>query len=154
MTVLYLLDADRTSVAYPVVGRVVPVGRDPTNRIVLTDRSVSRFQFLLCRTGSDYLIQDAGSRYGTYLNRRRLTGPVVLRRGSWIEAGDVHLLYWDSPEGPLSDVDSLVGKLAPPAKARACPAAAPSWRERSFRFRIWWRLSPRSLGFGWNIRRR
>ncbi len=150
VAVLYLLDAGRRRSAYPVAGRVVPVGRDPANGIVLADPTVSRFQFLLCRAGSRYVIQDAGSRYGTFVNGKRLTGPVALRRGSCIGAGGVRMLYWDEPWTLCAGADESKSR----SNSSAREGLSPAWRRRSFAFRVWWRMSHRSLAFGWKVRRR
>jgi pSer/pThr/pTyr-binding forkhead associated (FHA) protein len=98
MSVLYILDPPRMSAALSLVDRVVSVGRDPDNGLVLADPSVSRFHFILYRHGSDYLIEDAGSRYGAFINGRRLTHRAVLHSGSCIAAGTRHLLYRGNQE--------------------------------------------------------
>ncbi len=132
MPLLYVLDRRRPSAVHALLDTVVSVGRDPANRVVLTDPSVSRFHFVLFQCGSDYLIRDAGSRYGTFLNGRRLSGDVLLRSGSSIAAGTRRLLYCGT--------DSA-GPTPPRGK-------------QSVRVGIWWRLSCSRLAFGWKIRRR
>ena len=155
MPLLYLFDACRRSIAYPIMDTIVPVGRDPANRIVLTDRSVSRFHFRLYQSGSEYLIQDVGSRFGTFINGKRLTSPAVLRPGNWIRVGNYRLFYWDNREScPLENVDrSGKGAVSKSNGQESLPHSS-SKRERSFRIRFWWRLSRRWIGFGWKIRRR
>ena len=155
MPLLYLFDAYRGSTAYPIMDDIVPVGRDPANRIVLTDRSVSRFHFRLYRVGSDYLIRDVGSRFGTFINGKRLTSPAVLRPGSWIRVGNYRLLYWDDRElCPLAKVDQFGNGVVPRAAENDSPPDSSSKRERNCRIRIWWRFSRHWIGFGWKIRRK
>jgi adenylate cyclase len=154
MAVLYLFRAGQRSAAFLLGGRVVPVGRDPANRIVLADPTVSRFQFLLSRSGSRYIVEDAGSRWGTFINGKRVTGPVMLRRGSWIGAGCLRLLYWDEPWPSGTDADVAASRTDPLTGDGSAPALQRRRRLRSFAFRVWWRLSHRSLAFGWKVRRR
>ena len=155
MPQLCLVDARGEEHAYPIVDEVVPVGRDPSNRIVLTDRSVSRFHFLLRRIGSEYLIQDVGSRYGTFVNGRRLTHSVMLRSGNWIEVGHHRINYWKAAVPyRLPNLDD--GAREPHARALQPKASAPliSRRKRIFRIRFWWRLSSQWLAFGWKTCRK
>jgi pSer/pThr/pTyr-binding forkhead associated (FHA) protein len=137
------------------VDKVVPVGRHPGNHIVLTDPSVSRFHFLLRRLGSEYLIQDVGSRYGTFVNGRRLVGWVMLRSGNWIEVGSHRILYSKTAiPYRLSSLDEVVEKFDARALELGRPASLTSRRKRTFRIRFWWRLSSRWLAFGWRTCRK
>ena len=150
MPQLCLFDARGEEHAYPIVDDVVPVGRDPSNRIVLTDRSVSRFHFLLRRFGSGYLIEDVGSRYGTFVNGRRLTHAVMLRSGNWIEVGHHRIKYWTAVVPyRLLNPDDIIEKLHSPGLNRESPAPLISRRKRTFRIRFWWRLSSQWFAFGW-----
>jgi putative peptide zinc metalloprotease protein len=81
-------------------GTLVPVldeltiGRAPGNALQLADASVSRHHAEI-RPGRDSagtpLLQDAGSRYGTWLDGRRVEGSLPLRDGSRIRIGDQEL---------------------------------------------------------------
>jgi hypothetical protein len=152
MPQLCLVDARGEGHAYPIVDDVVAVGRDPSNRIVLTDRSVSRFHFLLRRFGSNYLIQDVASRYGTFVNGRRLTHAVMLRSGNWIEVGN-HRIEYCKAAVPyrLANPDVIIDSRA---LGRERPAPLISRRKRVFRIRFWWRLSSQWLAFGWKTCRK
>jgi hypothetical protein len=155
MPQLCFVDAGGDGHAYPILDDVVPVGRDRSNRIVLTDRSVSRFHFLVRRIGSAYLIKDVGSRFGTFVNGRRLTHSVMLRSGNWIEVGNQRILYWKAAVPyRLPEFDNWVKK--PPARALEPEAAVPlgSRPNRFFRVRIWWRFSSQWLAFGWKTSRK
>jgi hypothetical protein len=148
MPFLYFFDAFKKNVTYPLVNETVPVGRHSSNRVVLTGASVSRFHFRLYRLGSEYLIKDLGSRYGTFVNGKRVTSLKALRHGSWIGVGSHQLFYSDMVvQPPLRNADEFLGKVE-----QASPLAFWSPRQ-SCRVRIWWRLSHGWLGFGWNIRR-
>jgi pSer/pThr/pTyr-binding forkhead associated (FHA) protein len=155
MPQLCLVDARGEEHAYPIVDDVVPVGRGPSNRIVLTDRSVSRLHFLLRRFGSEYLIQDVGSRYGTFVNGRRLTHSVMLRSGNLIEVGNHRILYSKAAVPyRLPNPDDIVEKVHSRGLGRERPAPLISRRKRTFRIRFWWRLSSQWLAFGWKTYRK
>lgn len=150
MPQLCLFDARGQEHAYPIVDDVVPVGRGSSNRIVLSDRSVSRFHFLLRRFGSEYLIEDVGSRYGTFVNGRRLAISVMLRSGNLIEVGNCRILYCKAAAPyRLPNPDDIVERLHSRGLGRERPAPLILRRKRSFRIRIWWRLSSQWLTFGW-----
>jgi DNA-binding winged helix-turn-helix (wHTH) protein len=63
------------------------VGRDPDCRIVVDVPGVSRHHARI-RVGPDRaLIEDLGSKNGTYVNRRRLDTPAVLEHGDEVSLG-------------------------------------------------------------------
>lgn len=70
------------------VGEEVKIGRAATNHITLADDSyVSQLHARLFRRDGSLFIEDLGSTNGTFLNRKKLTGPVSLRRGDRIQIG-------------------------------------------------------------------
>jgi pSer/pThr/pTyr-binding forkhead associated (FHA) protein/Zn-dependent protease len=73
----------------PVVSELT-IGRGPGNAVRLTDPTVSRQHALIrpATHGVGPVLQDAGSSYGTWVDGRRLDGPLVLRDGARIEFGD------------------------------------------------------------------
>jgi pSer/pThr/pTyr-binding forkhead associated (FHA) protein len=83
---LELVLEDRTRVA--LVGEMT-IGRAPESSIVLGHESVSRRHV---RISADALLSDDGSRYGTWVDGRRVAEPVALRDGSTIRLGDVDVL--------------------------------------------------------------
>lgn len=79
--------ADRRGAVYDV-GDEVKIGRAGTNHISLADDSyVSQLHARLFRRDGSLFIEDLGSTNGTFLNRKKLTGPVSLRRGDRIQIG-------------------------------------------------------------------
>lgn len=64
------------------------IGRADTCHISLADDSyVSQLHARLYRRDGALFIEDLGSTNGTYLNRKKLSGPVSLRRGDRIQIG-------------------------------------------------------------------
>ncbi len=65
------------------------VGRASTNGVVLNDPTVSAVHARLTHTGTAVLLEDLGSRNGTTLAGRRITGPLPLAVGAQVAFGGV-----------------------------------------------------------------
>ncbi|MFC0266031.1 FHA domain-containing protein [Alloscardovia macacae] len=78
----YLLDAD-----------VVRAGRDAASDIILDDNTVSREHTVFTRTPEGYVLSDAGSLNGTYVNRERVDS-AVLKNGDEIIIGRFRFVYF------------------------------------------------------------
>jgi class 3 adenylate cyclase len=72
---------------------VVTVGRGQDNDIVLESPRVSRYHARLDWTGSMYVLEDLGSKNGTWLNHRRLEGPTPLNDGDMVRFGDLWFAF-------------------------------------------------------------
>lgn len=66
---------------------VLTLGRAADNDIVIDDAEVSRHHARLTLRGNDWVLEDLGSRNGTFVNGQRITGPVLLRPGSQVALG-------------------------------------------------------------------
>jgi len=64
---------------------VLNIGRGSDNDLVFPDREISRHHCRIRREGRDYVLEDLGSKNGTYVNGQRLTGPHVLLDGDEIQ---------------------------------------------------------------------
>lgn len=85
------------------------IGRWQDNEVVVDDRWVSRHHAQLRREKDQYVIEDLGSKNGTFVNGQRITGPTVLADGDEIQV---------TPLIKLTFVD--YGSTAPlPAEMRA-----------------------------------
>lgn len=62
-------------------GDRVSIGRADSNQLVLTDPSLSRAHAEMFHEDGRWMIQDAGSRNGTYVSGRRIDAPVALEPG-------------------------------------------------------------------------
>jgi adenylate cyclase len=67
-------------------------GRLPTCDLVLQDPSVSRHHASLRVINADCRIQDAGSRFGTFLNGKQVKEEVPVQPGATIKLGEVSLV--------------------------------------------------------------
>lgn len=62
------------------------VGRHPTNQLRVDEDSISRFHSRIIRVGDDHLIEDMGSRNGTFVAGKRVTR-AKLEHDSWLQFG-------------------------------------------------------------------
>jgi len=63
------------------------LGRSTTASVRLADREVSRKHSQIDREGNDYVLRDLGSSNGTFLNGKRIVGPVKLGDGDEVLIG-------------------------------------------------------------------
>jgi sigma-B regulation protein RsbU (phosphoserine phosphatase) len=72
----------------------VSLGRAASNDLSYPDDSgLSRQHFIIERSGSDFVLKDLGSKNGTELNSRRVSGSTVLHPGDRIRAGRLTIEY-------------------------------------------------------------
>ena len=69
------------------------VGRNPDNEIHLEDRTISGIHAVILRKEKRFLLQDAGSRNGTFLNGQAVQGRVPIREGDTIRFGRVEVTF-------------------------------------------------------------
>ncbi len=79
---------------------VVRIGRHPDADILLDDVTVSRQHAEMRRRGEGFVVADAGSLNGTYLNRRRVE-EAALHDGDELQIGKFRLVF----HGNTSEVD-------------------------------------------------
>ncbi len=79
----FLLDQDITT-----------AGRHPDSDIFLDDITVSRRHVEVRRSGETYTAADAGSLNGTYVNRQRIDGKVVMANGDELQIGKFKLVFF------------------------------------------------------------
>src|SRR5579862_3396025 len=95
---------------YPL-GRRCVLGRHvecDISDIFAGNAGVSRFHAQLELVAGRYLIQDRGSRNGTFLNGNRLAASTPLRNGDRLAVGGVELIFLEEPngDGAKSTIDS------------------------------------------------
>ncbi len=98
------LKGDSLSLALPI-GRHI-IGRDVTAAIVLASPWVSRHHAAIEVTADGATLEDLGSRNGTFLDGRQVTGPVSIGHGEAIQIGSTRLVaYLVAPDLPtVSDM--------------------------------------------------
>ncbi|MCA9896255.1 MAG: FHA domain-containing protein, partial [Anaerolineae bacterium] len=73
---------------------MITIGRDHGNMVVLRHHDVSDYHARLVRINNSYILEDAGSRYGTRLNGRPVYEPTVLSDGDKIDLGKQRIIYY------------------------------------------------------------
>jgi putative peptide zinc metalloprotease protein len=84
-----LVLADRTRVP---VRDAMTIGRAPDSTLLLADGTVSRRHARIAVDGEELTLEDTGSSYGTWVDGRRVGGPVRLREGTRIRVGEQELV--------------------------------------------------------------
>jgi hypothetical protein len=100
-----------------VMGPRVLIGRRPFNTIMVPDPDVSRIHAWIGIRDGGYVLFDAGSRAGTWVNDQRVTTPHHLADGDEIHVGPARIVYHET-----DDLPEGVAELAPPSVP---PAADP-----------------------------
>ena len=84
---LVMRQGPRPNQAFPLHKTILTLGRAVDNDIVIDDSEVSRHHARLTLQGNNWVLEDLGSRNGTFVNGQRITGPVVLTPGSQVALG-------------------------------------------------------------------
>jgi len=69
------------------------IGRHPDCDIVVEVGAVSRFHAKVIRRGAEYVLEDQGSRNGTFLNGQLINGDQNLREGDRVRICEVELIF-------------------------------------------------------------
>ncbi len=94
-------------------------GRSPSNRVVLTDASISRHHAQIFYRDGSFWIEDLGSKNGTKLGSKRLEAAARLKPGDRLQLGSIHLVFSDP--GPASSGSARVADVEAPVNVRAVP---------------------------------
>ena len=86
----YLVRSDGAEL--PLEGDMLNIGRASDNHVVVNDRMVSRRHAVLRRQGANYVLEDAGSTSGTFVNDQRIQRH-VLGAGDVIRLGKTLFTY-------------------------------------------------------------
>ena len=83
------------------------IGRDENAAVRIDDASVSRYHARILIEGFVAKLEDLGSKNGTHLGDRRLTGAVALRDGDAIRLGSVLLTFRRPGTGEATETASI-----------------------------------------------
>jgi NADH dehydrogenase len=78
-------------------GELMLLGRAPDNHVVVNDRQVSRSHALIKKEGNQYVLEDAGTVNGTFVNDRRIQRHTLVD-GDVIRVGQTRFTY-RAPQG-------------------------------------------------------
>lgn len=102
---------------FPLQDGITTIGRHPENGICLPGRAVSRFHAEVRREGDDWILEDHGSSYGTFVNGNRLDGSIKLHDGDTIRLA----VTTYAPEGEHNLVFRIDQAAVTPLPAKSAP---------------------------------
>lgn len=70
------------------LGEELTVGRAAGCQVTLDDTYVSQLHARVFARDGQYLVEDLGSTNGTYLNRNRVSGAMVMKKGDRLQVGN------------------------------------------------------------------
>jgi pSer/pThr/pTyr-binding forkhead associated (FHA) protein len=76
----------------------IRLGRHPDSEIMLDDITVSRRHASITRTADGYVVTDAGSLNGTYVNQERID-ETLLHHGDELQVGKFRLVLFERADG-------------------------------------------------------
>jgi pSer/pThr/pTyr-binding forkhead associated (FHA) protein len=83
---------------FPLSATTTRMGRHPDSEISLDDITVSRRHADIERTSDGYVVSDAGSLNGTYVNQERVDRQ-LLRHGDELQIGKFRLVFFERNDG-------------------------------------------------------
>ena len=93
MTELFIHPKTGDAFVVSLEGKKVTLGRAAACDIPLSDQYSSGCHAAIIPTENGYAVQDLGSKNGTFLNGRRISGEVGLNRGDKILVGETNIVY-------------------------------------------------------------
>ncbi|HSF16864.1 MAG TPA: FHA domain-containing protein [Vicinamibacteria bacterium] len=123
-----------------IVSRVISIGRDPSNDLVLTDSMVSRRHAILEQREELFVLRDNHSSNGTLVNGDKVETEMTLQDGDLVAIGSSRLLFQlDDNEnqsaapphrsglGTSAEIEPARSSKAP--STRSCPACGAETRD-------------------------
>lgn len=107
-------EEDGVEQEFPLNQQTVRLGRDRTNDVCLSDKSVSRYHASVVKVLEKYFLQDEASTNGTRLNGEGIKKQ-ILKNGDVIEIGNYRLRFFDGMEGREDDDLDKTVVIAPAA---------------------------------------
>ncbi|GAP20228.1 FHA domain-containing protein [Leptolinea tardivitalis] len=83
------------------IDRELTIGRDPTCSLVIPDRQVSRIHARLSLTPQGILLEDLGSKNGTFANGELIIDPVILNDGDEVQVAMVQTFIYLSSDATM-----------------------------------------------------
>jgi serine phosphatase RsbU (regulator of sigma subunit) len=114
MTTLYIYPKHAAGWKLTVEKDAVTLGRAKDCDVSLADPSCSSSHAVVERAGEGFVVRDAGSKNGTFVNERRIEGPVTLSAGDEILLGSTAVTV-DRPRMPRVKVVDAPGEATDPS---------------------------------------
>jgi len=84
-----------------VIHQTLMLGRDPSCDVVIPERQVSRYHARLMVSRNGVILEDLGSKNGTYYNGRKLEDPVVLQDSDMVQVALVQSFVYLSSDATM-----------------------------------------------------
>jgi pSer/pThr/pTyr-binding forkhead associated (FHA) protein len=81
------------------------LGRDPAATVRLESLRISRYHARIVLTGDEAILEDLGSKNGTYLREERIAEPARLQHGDQIRVGPFSLTFHVSRPGATTETE-------------------------------------------------
>ncbi len=89
---------EQAGATFPLHDELTRLGRHPDSEISLDDITVSRRHAEVERTADGYVVRDAGSLNGTYVNQERIE-QAPLHHGDELQIGKFRLVFFERNDG-------------------------------------------------------
>lgn len=86
-------NGDESDNRFDLVAGETSIGRHPECGIVVDAGAVSRYHAKIVANGNEFMVQDLGSRNGTFLNGQLLSKPEHLREGDRIRISEIEFVF-------------------------------------------------------------
>jgi len=90
---LVVVGGDLNGTIFDLDKESTTLGRSIDNSISLEFQGISRHHMKVTLAGKDILLEDTGSKNGTYLNNKKIEGQVTLKKSDIIKLGSIALKY-------------------------------------------------------------
>ncbi|MCH7989751.1 MAG: FHA domain-containing protein [Planctomycetes bacterium] len=108
----------------------IVIGRDEDCRIRLEAKGISRRHCSLKNSSNGWLIEDLGSRHGTFLNGERIEKELLLQSGAIFSVGPVEFQFVEKKTSPKKTTDDeIAGWLMEDDKSNTANSGAGEKRD-------------------------
>jgi diguanylate cyclase (GGDEF)-like protein len=90
---LLVIGGDLNGTIFDLNEKIIGIGRNADNQIALEFNGISRYHFKLLISGEGHVLEDCGSKNGTYLNNKKVEILTPLAKGDIIKVGSIALKY-------------------------------------------------------------
>jgi serine phosphatase RsbU (regulator of sigma subunit)/pSer/pThr/pTyr-binding forkhead associated (FHA) protein len=108
MASLVTIQGPNAGQRFPLTRERIEIGRQGDSDIYLESLAVSRQHARLVREGTSWLVEDAGSSNGTYLNGEAVAGRRPLRQGDSLQIGPYVFGLRDDPTPTFADSSQVI----------------------------------------------
>lgn len=90
---LLVVGGDLNGTIFDLTEKITGIGRNADNQIPMEFNGISRYHFKLHASSETHILEDCGSKNGTYLNNKKVEALTPLAKGDIIKVGSVALKY-------------------------------------------------------------